>query len=143
MKILILGFGVVASLAQAANLTQINRYATVANKPLPAQINPLLTVQQIHFPHQVETIGDALLYWLQYSGYSLINENARCQALKEVMQQRLPQVDRNLGPMTIQDGLLVIVGQHIFSINIDELHRTVNFKLKKSLHSTQTKGHAA
>jgi len=44
--------GIVTVTPHAANVTQINRYATVANKPLTAQINPLLAVQKIHFPQE-------------------------------------------------------------------------------------------
>ena len=51
--ITIISLGLCGSLTEAANVTQINRYATVINKPLAAQVNPLLTVQQIHFPEQV------------------------------------------------------------------------------------------
>lgn len=116
--------------AMAANVTQINRYATVENKPLVSQINPLLTVQQIHFPQQVRTVGEALTYWLQYSGFALADEERRSQALKDILQQPLPQVDRNLGPLTVQDGLEVLVGQQVFSLSQDPLHRKVNFRLK-------------
>ena len=38
----------------AADVTQINRYATVAHKPLPAQVSPLKAVQQIHFPQDIK-----------------------------------------------------------------------------------------
>lgn len=43
--------------SQAGNVTQINRYSTVSNKPLTAQINPLKAVQQMHFPVSIQTIG--------------------------------------------------------------------------------------
>ena len=51
-------------------------------------------------------------------------------ALKPLLNQPLPQVDRNLGPLTIQDGLEVLVGQQVFTLVQDQLHREVNFKLK-------------
>jgi conjugative transfer region protein (TIGR03748 family) len=131
LKILIaipLGLGV--ALSQAANVTQINRYASVENKPLIAQVNPLLTVQQIHFPQHVMTVGDALRYWVQYSGFKLASDTQLPDVLKILMQQPLPQVDRNLGPLTIQDGLTVLVGQEEFTLVQNHLSRTVNFKLR-------------
>lgn len=116
--------------AQAANITQINRYATVDNKPLRAQVNPLQAVQQVHFPQSVQTVGQAITYWLQYSGYSLVKVEKQPLSLQAVMQQRLPQIDRNLGPLTIKDGLEVLAGQEVFTLTQDPLLREVNFKLK-------------
>ena len=116
--------------AHAANVTQVNRYATVENKPLIAQVNPLLTVQQIHFPQEVQTVGAALTYWMQYSGFSLAETERLPSVLKTVLEQPLPQVDRNLGPLTIQDGLEVLVGQPVFTLVQDPLRRQVNFRLK-------------
>ena len=111
----------------AANVTQINRYATVDNKPSIAQINPLQAVQQIHFPQQVITIHDALDYWLQYSGFILAPTKDQSPALQSTLLLPLPQVVRNLGPLTVQDGLITLVGQHVFVLKQDKLHRTINF----------------
>ena len=116
---------------QAANVTTISRYATVPNKPLAAQINPLQAVQQVHFPQQVETIGDAIEHWLKYSGFHLASKNKQQDSLKTILKQPLPQVDKNLGPMSVANGLTVLVGQHLFSLKHDDLLREVNFTLIK------------
>ncbi|TIE22401.1 hypothetical protein DIZ73_18715, partial [Legionella pneumophila] len=117
----------------AANVTQINRYATVANKPLAAQVNPLLAVQQIHFPQEVQTIGQAIEWWLKFSGFSLVSKEKQPESLQIIMQQPLPQIDRNLGPLTVKDGLEVLVGQQSCALIEDPLLRQVNFKLKPGL----------
>ncbi|HFD2271869.1 TPA: hypothetical protein ACF2P5_001706 [Legionella pneumophila] len=114
---------------QAANITQVGRYATVNNQPLAAQINPLKTVQQIHFPSSVQTIGEAVEYWLRYSGYHLAPQDKQNESLKQIFQQPLPQVTRNLGPLTIADGLTVLVGKTLFSLKQDDLLREINFSL--------------
>lgn len=124
---------VVALPSIAANLTQINRYATVANKPLAAQINPLLAIQQVHFPREVHTIGQAIEWWLKFSGFSLVSKEKQPASLQAVMHQPLPQIDRNLGPLTVKDGLLVLVGQQSFALIEDPLLRQVNFKLKPGI----------
>ncbi len=113
-----------------ADVTQINRYATVANKPSAAQVNPLLAVQQIHFPQEIKTVGQAIEWWLQYSGYSLVAKEKQPQSLQEVMLQTLPQIDRNLGPLSVKDGLEVLAGQQVFMLVVNPLLRDVNFKLK-------------
>ena len=128
--IMIAGLALSASFTQAANITQINRYATVANKPLASQVNPLLTVQQMHFPQEVSTVGDAIVYWLQYSGFSLADESRLPPVFNALMKRPLPQIDRDFGPLTIQDGLVVLAGQNEFTLVQNPLTRTVNFKLK-------------
>jgi len=113
-----------------ANVTQINRYATVINKPLAAQINPLLAVQQIHFPQEVKTVGQAIEWWLHYSGYTLVPQNKQSESLQLVMRSPLPQIHRNLGPLTVREGVEILAGQKIFMLVEDPLKREVNVKLK-------------
>lgn len=125
--------GFAALTTHAANVTQVNRYATVANKPLAAQINPLLAVQQIHFPQEVKTIGQAVEWWLRYSGFMLVAKEKQPESLQAVMRQPLPQIDRNLGPLTVRDGLEVLVGQQVFTLVEDSLLRQVNFQLKPTV----------
>lgn len=125
-----IGFLALSSLQiQAANITQIGRYAIVHNQPLAAQINPVKTVQQIHFPAPIQTIGEAVNYWLRYSGYHLAPKEKQTESLKQIFQQPLPQVSRNLGPLTIEQGLTVLVGQQLFTLKQDDLLREINFSL--------------
>lgn len=127
------GLLLITQVSKAANVTQINRYASVANKPLAAQINPLLAVQQIHFPQDVQTIGQAVEWWLKYSGFTLVAKEKQPESLQAVMRQPLPQIDRNLGPLTVKDGLEVLVGQQVFTLVEDSLLRQVNFQLKPTV----------
>lgn len=130
LRTTIIGLLALSSLQiQAANITQVGRYATVNNQPLAAQINPLKTVQQIHFPSSVQTIGEAVEYWLRYSGYHLAPQDKQNESLKQIFQQPLPQVTRNLGPLAIADGLTVLVGKTLFSLKQDDLLREINFSL--------------
>ncbi|HAT9060339.1 TPA: hypothetical protein JBB45_03705 [Legionella pneumophila subsp. pneumophila] len=131
VQISVIGLLSVAVFASiAANVTQINRYAIVANKPQAAQINPLLAIQQVHFPQEVQSIGQAVEWWLKFSGFSLVSKEKQPESLQTVMRQALPQIDRNLGPLTVKDGLEVLVGQQSFTLIEDPLLRQVNFKLK-------------
>ncbi|MFO2475436.1 hypothetical protein SCJ00_14065 [Legionella pneumophila serogroup 1] len=126
---------IAAFYSMAANVTQVNRYATVANKPLAAQIDPLLAIQQVHFPQEVQTIGQAVEWWLKFSGFSLVSKEKQPESLQTVMHQALPQIDRNLGPLTVKDGLEVLVGQQSFVLIEDPLLRQVNFKLKAGVRN--------
>jgi len=116
----------------AAEVTQINRYATVAHKPLPAQVSPLKAVQQLHFPQEIITIGQAVDYWLRYSGFHLIEPNKQSENLKQTLSQPLPHVDRSLGPLSIDEGLLVLLGKHEFVLKAEPFTREINAQLKGS-----------
>lgn len=127
--------------AQSGSVTQINRYATIANKPLVAQVNPLLAIQQIHFPQEVKTVGQAIEWWLHYSGFSLVAPEHQPESLKIVMAHLLPQVHRNLGPLTVREGLEVLAGQQVFTLTDNPLLREVTFKLKPA-YQPVAKNHA-
>lgn len=129
LNLYVLGLLVLTAQAEAANVTQVSRYATVENKPSIAQINPLLAVQQVHFSQDIQTIGDALQFWLRYSGFHLADSNKQSESLKLILKQPLPQVNRNLGPLTVKEGLEVLVGKSVFTLVHDPLLREVNFRL--------------
>lgn len=132
LKLLVVtGFAFLSLQLNAANITQIGRYASVKNQALKAQINPLQTIQQVHFPSSFQTIGQAVEHWLNYSGFHLAPKQKQSPSLQMVLKQPLPQVDRNFGPLTISDGLTVLVGQRLFSLKHNDLLREINFKLIK------------
>ncbi|STX50939.1 integrating conjugative element protein PilL, PFGI-1 class [Legionella busanensis] len=133
---LLISFSLCALTAQTANVTQINRYTTVANKPLAAQVNPLLAIQQIRFSQDIKTIAEAINYWLQYSGYTLAPKEKQPAILQTVMGKKLPQIQRNLGPLSVREGLEILVGPQIFILSEDHIQREVNFKLKPAYQQT-------
>lgn len=139
MKPILVVMCLISGVVSAEGITQIDRYVSVENKPDAAQINPLLTVAQVHFPKDVQTVGDAINYWISYSGYKLVDEAKLSVEARDVLKQTLPQADRNLGPLTIKDGLRVLVGQDVFDLLCDPLHRLVSFELKKQYKAALNK----
>ena len=128
-RLLIMSMSLISLQVIANNTTQISRYATVVNRPLAAQVNPLRAIQQVHFPASVQTIGEAIKHWLRYSGSHLEAEDKQPDALKQTLKQPLPQVLRSLGPLSIEEGLTVLVGRNFFSLKRNNFSREVNFKL--------------
>lgn len=122
--------GLITLPVMAAEVTQINRYATVTHKPLPAQVNPLKSVQQMHFPQEIKTVGEAVAYWIQHSGYHLAASEKQAEDLKQVLNASLPHVDRTLGPLSIEAGLLVLVGQGDFVLKTNAFTREINFQAR-------------
>lgn len=121
------------NLSYAANATQISRYATIANQPTVAQVNPLLAVAQYKFPPSVRTVGDAINVILQNTSYQLAPFDELSLAVKENLQKPLPITVRTLGPIEIKDALIVLMGSDVFILVEDPLHRLVNFKVKPNM----------
>lgn len=113
------------------NLTQVSRYLTIPNKPNLYQTNLLSQQIQVRFTRNIQTVGDAMNYILRFSGYSLIPESQMNPALKLTLEKQLPIVDRELGPMTLREALITLVGP-AFSLSHDPVNRFVNFELKSS-----------
>lgn len=122
----------VSNITLASDTNTVGRYLSVSNKPLHEQQDLLSQIFQVHFPKEVQTIGDAMQYLLRYSGYSLVAETNQSAALKNTLKKPLPLVDRNFGPMSLKDGLSTLAGP-AFILMQDPLNREVNFKLKSNI----------
>ena len=116
-------------IAMAADITAVSRYTTVKNQASRAQVNPLLMTIQTRFPQSVQTVGDAMNYVFRYSGFSLVDEDQMDASVVQMLKQPLPIVDRQLGPMTLQDSLETLAGKHVFKLTQDPLHRKLSFEL--------------
>lgn len=115
----------------ASGISQIGRYSTVENKPSAAQVNPMLSIQKMHFPSNAKTVGDAVRYWIRFSGYALVSDKNLSTEASTLLKQPLPVVDKYLGPLSVKDGVEVLMGQGIFHLVQDPLNRKLDFKLDK------------
>ena len=109
--------------------SQISRYVTVKDAPTSAEINPLLAVSTFIFQTSVVTVGDAVNQVLLTSGYQLAPNLSH--DVIQTLRQPLPITDRELGPMPVQSALMVLMGESVYELQEDNLHRLINFKLKQ------------
>jgi len=107
----------------------VGRYLTVANIATQGQADLLQQTFQLRFPASVRTISDALHYLLRFSGYSLVSFEQLPLPAQNLLQQPLPAVDRNLGPLTLEQGVLTLVGQP-FGLVVDPAHRLLFLRIK-------------
>ncbi len=110
---------------------RINRYETRINSLKSDQVNPLLTQVDVRFPDSIVSVGDAVNYLLQFSGYQLLPESKGNSPVDYMLEQPLPFVDRELRHIRIQDGLELLAGKSIFHLVQDPLHRYVGFQLNQ------------
>ena len=119
------------NVAQADNdkgLIQTDRYSAVEPEPTTGQEAPLLTLVTIKYPRQVNTVGQAISYTLKRSGYRLAPPHAHDPNMKVLINLPLPEVHRQLGPMTVQQVLNTLSGS-AFMLVTDPVHRYLSFEV--------------
>lgn len=121
------------SVAPTNASSQVGRYITTLNVAKPDQINPLLTVATFKFTPDIQTVGQAVNQVLQYSGYGLAPHIS--PIVEQTLAKPLPYSVRELGPLPIKDALSVLMGQNVFILVVDPLHRLVDFDLNPDIQN--------
>lgn len=109
-------------------LMQTGRYTHVKNIPPVDQANPLKVVVLTKIPQSAQTIGDSVNYLLARSGYSLADTRVMSNETRTLISLPLPQVQRNIGPITL-DKALKVLGGDSFELVVDPVNRIINFEL--------------
>ena len=99
----------------------------IAAVPTEAQADLLATTLTIRFPERIRTLGEAVRYLLQRSGYRLAKVQSIGPDTVTLFALPLPAVHRNLGPMTLRDALETLAGP-AFNLVQDPVHRLVTFE---------------
>ncbi len=94
--------------------------------PTKAQAELLETTVTVQLPARIQTIGEAVRYLLQRSGYRLATEESIEPDTLALFALSLPTVHRHLGPMTLRDALETLAGP-AFHLVQDPVHRLITF----------------
>ncbi len=127
IAICIAGFCTLASLTLQADDAQVGRYSVIAAVPTEAQADLLATTLTIRFPERIHTLGEAVRYLLQRSGYRLAKIESIGPDTVNLFALPLPAVHRSLGPMTLRYALKTLAGP-AFNLVQDPFHRLVTFE---------------
>ena len=92
-----------------------------------AQAELLATTMTIRFPARIQTVGEAVRYLLQRSGYRLVHVELISLDTAVLFALPLPVVHQSLGPMTLRDALETLAGP-AFHLVQDSVHRLVTFE---------------
>ena len=125
--ICIVGLCTLASVNLKADDAQVGRYSVIAAVPTKAQTDLLATTLTIRFPERIQTLGEAVQYLLQRSGYRLAKVELTGPNTATLFALPLPAVHRSLGPMTLRDALETLAGP-AFNLVQDPVHRLVSFE---------------
>ena len=127
IAICVAGICTVASMTLQANELQVGRYSLYAATPTEAQIDLLATTITTRFPEQLRTVGEAVRYLLQRSGYRLAHAESIGPDTAQLFALPLPAVHQSLGPMALRDALETVAGP-AFSLVQDPVHRLITFE---------------
>jgi conjugative transfer region protein (TIGR03748 family) len=127
LAICVAGICTLASVNLQAGDVQVGRYSMIAATPTEAQADLLATTMTVRFPERIQTVGEAVRYLLQRSGYRLATVESIGPDTATLFALPLPAVHRGLGPMTLRDALETLVGS-AFQLIQDPVHRLISFE---------------
>lgn len=107
---------------------QVGRYSTLPAMPTVAQADLLATTVSVSFPVRIVTVGEAVQYLLQRSGYRLSAGDVMAPETADLLTLPLPAVHRQLGPITLAQAMETLAGP-AFRLIHDPVHRLVSFEL--------------
>jgi type IV pili sensor histidine kinase/response regulator len=81
----------------------------------------------VRFPERIQTVGEAVRYLLQRSGYRLATADSIGPDTAALFALPLPAVHQSLGPMTLRDALETLAGP-AFHLVQDPVHRLITFE---------------
>lgn len=111
----------VAAVAASDDVVPVGRYTTV-DAVAEAEVDPLATVAQLRFPRDVvSSVGDALRYLLQRTGYAI---RANDDYSTRLFELPLPDSQRQLGPARVTTLAQTITGNS-YRLCIDRYSRQV------------------
>lgn len=125
--ICIAGICTIASLSGHASDIQSGRYSMYSAAPTQAQAELLEATVTVQLPARIQTIGEAMRYLLQRSGYRLAATESTVPETLALFALTLPAVHRHLGPMTLRDALETLAGP-AFHLVQDPVHRLITFE---------------
>ena len=127
LSMVLTGISVTTSSNAYASDVQVGRYSLLSAEPTEGQIDLLATVVTVHFPVQIQTVGESVGYLLQRSGYRLADTKALAPEAMGLLALPLPSVHRQLGPMPLRRALETLAGA-TFHLVQDPVHRLIAFE---------------
>ena len=85
---------------------RLDRYTLQPQNPTAEQLDLLATVVETQFPESIATVGAAIDYLLERSGYRRIPSESTAAG----MSLPLPKVHQHIGPLKLRDALQTIAG---------------------------------
>ena len=118
---------------------QVGRYQTVVLQPDENQVDLLSSMVELELPEQINTVGQAITYLLDGSGYRLLSAKLAEPYRVLLFALPLPKTQRQLGPLSLRQALDLVSGP-AFRLVIDPVYRLVTFELLPTSASRESDG---
>lgn len=105
---------------------KLNRYTNINTGYSAQRTNPLNTVVSIKYPPSIKTVGQAIFYSLEDSGYSLSKEDHLTEEAKTLLSLPLPRSHRQFKYLSVEAILKTLSGE-AYSLLVDPVTRRINF----------------
>jgi conjugative transfer region protein (TIGR03748 family) len=112
--------------AEDNNRHSISRYTSISTTPELRQSNPLLTVVSFSFPPTVTTVGQAVTYTIEQTGYTLVDAERLPEQAKIMLALQLPSIQRKFSYVTVQSALRALAGD-AFVLLVDPIRRQISY----------------
>lgn len=108
---------------------RLGRYLSVPSEATPQQKNILqVLIGPMQLGSQLNTVGDAIVYILKRSGYTLADLDESNIEMESLLKLTLPLVHRTIGPITIIEALKTLAGPS-WTLKVDHVNRKISFVL--------------
>ncbi len=112
----------------AISKVQVGRYQTIVLQPDENQVDLLSKMVELELPKQINTVGQAITYLLDGSGYRLLSAKLAEPYRVLLFALPLPKAQRQLGPLSLRQALELLSGP-AFHLVIEPVYRLVTFEL--------------
>lgn len=108
-------------------VTQTGRYSVMVAQPAPGQQHLLVVTRDIRIPNNIHTVGEAVQWVLQHSGYQLADNDQLADEVRAMLALPLPAAHRHFDSLPLHTVLELIAGP-AFHLVEDPVHRLIAFE---------------
>lgn len=127
--ILISIIGLIQSQNAMANGERVARYTVVLPHADSVETDPFKSIVKLVFPKSVVNVEDAVHYLVRRTGYRLAKLNVSDPMLPVLLKQTIPEVHREIGPISVEEALRTIAGEP-WELISDPVNRLISYELK-------------
>jgi hypothetical protein len=102
-----------------------------AKDETPIAMDPLAVWVRTVYPEDVQTVGEAIRYLLEPTGYNVVVAYPAPSDAISIVNSRVPAIARVHRTMPVMDAIQILIGNNNWIV-VDRNHKLISFSEKKS-----------